>query len=454
MSFIFTFPRQQAFDSSGNTLAGAKLFFYDAGTSNLKNVFADVFLSTVLSNPVIADGSGRFPEIYLDDSLYKIKLTDSNDNLLYTTDNYIAQPTESDVSFIKATVDKVITSAGITPSENNSAQLGQAIYKYATAGQYFTDEGTDDNSYDLKGVNSYDRPNDYFTGMSVYFVCTRPNTGSATVNVESLGDKNIRRFDGTDLHYGDLEGIVHLVYNGTVFLLANNDKTELPRFCVNSGNLNSAGNGDLLSIVGSNIVFKVGNNYPSITVTNTRGETAIIDHLEDLPISGNGTHYIYTDLLGNVSETTAPLTVGKVYPSGAKSGQVFLDVSGVPIAKTYSGTNWETFYKIPLGKVTVSNGSLTNTETFPYNYDRYNLTVNQQQFFAPMPTTDEGIGQIKFINGNTLPAGGLWVYWAHAVLHAGATDSSRLTGGIAKGGTKIEISGFSADFTIVCWRIE
>lgn len=452
MSFIFTFPRQQAFDASGNTLAGAKLYFYDAGTTNLKNVFADVFLSTVLPNPVIADGSGRFPEIYLDDSLYKIKLTDSNDNLLYTTDNYIAQPVEGDVSFVKATVDKVISSAGLTPSDTNSAQLGQAIFKYSTAAQYFTDEGKDDNSYDLKGVDNYDRPNDYFTGMSVYFVCTRPNTGAATVNVENLGDKNIRRFDGTELQYGDLEGIVHLIYNGTVFLLANNDKTELPRFCVNSGNLNNSGNPDLLSIVGSNVVFKVGNSYPSITVTNTRGETAIIDSLEDLPISGNGTHYIYTDLLGNLSQTTAPLTVGTVYPSGASSGAVFLDISGVPVAKTYTGTNWETFYKVPLGKAVVSNGSLSSVETFPYNYDRYYLTVKQKEFFGPLPTSSSGVGQWQKISGTKLPDGGVWAWLFFGFQHAGATEGFYMKAGVDAGGTVVD--GGTQENSLFCWRIK
>lgn len=378
MSSLFNLPWQQVFDSSGNTLAGAKLYFYAAGTSTPKNVFANVELTTTLPNPVIANGGGRFVPIYMDNSPYKIILNDVDGNLIWSADNVISQPVDADVSFVSSVLKQTIISAGYNEEQaTNPDNFPRAVYKYANAAQFYTDNGSAENVYVLSGFNSYIRPTDYFAGMSVYFVCTRKNTGNATVNVVELGAKNIRRFDGSDLQYGDLYGIVHLIYNGTVFLLANNDRTRLIRFCANSGNLNSAGNADILSNTGNTIIFKVGSEYSDLTVTNSRGETAIITQIANKNISGNGTHILYTDLSGNITDYTTPFTVGKVRPSNPYTNQVFYNISTVPTAEIWSGTNWIDFNLVPLGRVEVTNGSVSSIETFDYNYNGYNIVDNE-----------------------------------------------------------------------------
>lgn len=57
---------------------GAKLTFFITGTSTLKDTFADEGLTTPNTNPVIADGDGVFPEIWISGG-YKVRLTDKND---------------------------------------------------------------------------------------------------------------------------------------------------------------------------------------------------------------------------------------------------------------------------------------------------------------------------------------------------------------------------------------
>lgn len=219
MSSLFSQPWQQVFDCSGNTLAGAKLYFYTAGTSNLKNVFADVGLGVPLTNPVIANGSGRFVPIYMDDEPYKIALYDADDNLLWTADNVVVQPVDADVASITDAVKQVVSTAGYNAEQFDPNTFPMAVFKYANSANWYTETGTDDNAYILTGLDTYTRPSDYFTGMSVWFVSTRANTGNATVNVASLGSKNIRRFDGSDLLGGELNGVVHLVYNGAIFII-------------------------------------------------------------------------------------------------------------------------------------------------------------------------------------------------------------------------------------------
>jgi len=65
MASRFVTPVFQALDSKGKALPGAKLFFFEVGSSStLKNTFTDETAITDNSNPVIADGAGIFPNIY------------------------------------------------------------------------------------------------------------------------------------------------------------------------------------------------------------------------------------------------------------------------------------------------------------------------------------------------------------------------------------------------------
>jgi microcystin-dependent protein len=59
-------------------MSGAKLFFYEVGTSTKKTTYSDKALTTPHTNPVVADSSGRWDPIYLDGS-YKVILTASTD---------------------------------------------------------------------------------------------------------------------------------------------------------------------------------------------------------------------------------------------------------------------------------------------------------------------------------------------------------------------------------------
>lgn len=79
-AFLFHSPRYRAFDSDGNILPGAKLIFYESGTTTPADTYADVDLTTPNANPVVADSAGEFTPIYLNDSvLYRAILTDADD---------------------------------------------------------------------------------------------------------------------------------------------------------------------------------------------------------------------------------------------------------------------------------------------------------------------------------------------------------------------------------------
>lgn len=85
MSLLPT-PRQFAVDANGAPLAGAKLYFYETGTSTPKAVYSDAGLSTALAQPVTADGAGLWPAIYLSSADYKVTLQDAFGVVVWTQD--------------------------------------------------------------------------------------------------------------------------------------------------------------------------------------------------------------------------------------------------------------------------------------------------------------------------------------------------------------------------------
>lgn len=64
---------------------GAKLFFFATGTSTPKDTFSDAAGTVPNANPVIADASGVFGDIFISGS-YKAQLKDKNDVLIWEAD--------------------------------------------------------------------------------------------------------------------------------------------------------------------------------------------------------------------------------------------------------------------------------------------------------------------------------------------------------------------------------
>lgn len=78
MSQLFNLPFVPALDLSGHFIGAATLLFYASGTSVPAGVYADADLSVSLGAVVSADSYGRFPAIYLDDTVtYRVVLKDS-----------------------------------------------------------------------------------------------------------------------------------------------------------------------------------------------------------------------------------------------------------------------------------------------------------------------------------------------------------------------------------------
>lgn len=85
MTQLFT-PRFQTGDANGAPYSGAKLYFYESGTTTPITVYQDAGKVTPHANPVVADTAGTFAEIFVDTDPYKVVLTTSSGTLLETID--------------------------------------------------------------------------------------------------------------------------------------------------------------------------------------------------------------------------------------------------------------------------------------------------------------------------------------------------------------------------------
>ena len=68
----------QYFDDAGDPLVSGQIYFYETGTSTLKNTYSDINLSIANPNPVLLSAAGRQPNIFFD-GVAKAILTNSSD---------------------------------------------------------------------------------------------------------------------------------------------------------------------------------------------------------------------------------------------------------------------------------------------------------------------------------------------------------------------------------------
>lgn len=89
-------PGIRALDANGDPVPGARLKFFDAGTTDPKEVYSDsgllVSLGTVVycdsgGYPVASEGSSTKVQIYVGDAAYKLIITDADDATIATHDN-------------------------------------------------------------------------------------------------------------------------------------------------------------------------------------------------------------------------------------------------------------------------------------------------------------------------------------------------------------------------------
>lgn len=160
-------------------LAGGTVTFYEAGTTNKKDVYTAPDKLTTVANPLTLDSNSTY-QVYGDGN-YKIVIKDPSGVTIYTRDNYYAG---LDVTSIDWTT---ITTSN-TPSKNYLVNGGFNAWSFATS-QTSSGEGSDNQWYNLHSGSSKTASRQTFT-LGQTDVPYEPVYFSRTVATTSAGASN------------------------------------------------------------------------------------------------------------------------------------------------------------------------------------------------------------------------------------------------------------------------
>lgn len=176
-------------------------------------------------------------------------------------------------------------------------------------------------------------------------------------------------------------------------------------FCVNNGNTDADGNGDLISFTGNILSFKIGGSYVNMGATTANGTHFDISSISDIDFASasNGTYYFYIQSDGTVSYYATALYIQRKAPITPATNDVWLDTSKELLTcYKWSGTAWAEVQFVPFVKVIKTGGVIVSVETLQFNYNGYNINANSGIVFKPK----YGTGSQKSYSGFTADSDG------------------------------------------------
>lgn len=126
MAYRFVLP----FADVGNGITssdGAKLYFFEQGTSTDKTTYSDFLLTVPNTQPVISDSDGVFSDIFLDD-VADVRLNDANDVLIWGP--VTVYPPDDSISSLAATAVSVADTGGNFTATNTETVFAEIASDY------------------------------------------------------------------------------------------------------------------------------------------------------------------------------------------------------------------------------------------------------------------------------------------------------------------------------------
>lgn len=208
-----------------------------------------------------------------------------------------------------------------------------ALSKSVQNGSY--SYAADSGGSDAYAITLAPVPTAYVAGMTIAFKANTANQGAATLNVNSLGAKTIKKFNDKDLSDGDIKAgsVVIVVYDGTNFQLQTTISPD--------GWVELTDGATIALDMGLGRKFRVtlGGNRTLTFSNEVLGKSIILQLNQD----GTGSRLITwptgdsTFATTDVNTTTEEITVGRDIPQGTPIK--FASTGGVP-AGLVAGTKY------------------------------------------------------------------------------------------------------------------
>lgn len=266
--FFLSFPT--AFSGNGLPEAGAQARFRLSGTTTAATVYSDAALTTPLTNPVVANGAGRLPTIYLDDTVtYRVDILDAQGVVLDSQDPYIPGASLPNISLTigdYTTVSSKAALSALTASNGDVVTLADhdkwGTLKFTTTN--FTSRITDD----WAGVK-YVAPDSDTTGASG--VWRRANNGE--VRIEDGGTTREALFSAFNLLDNDND-VNKITFSEAITTCGFGDERPADVTVANEAALNAASyaDGDLIKATSENTYWlKTSGTLKKVGMGNWNG---------------------------------------------------------------------------------------------------------------------------------------------------------------------------------------
>lgn len=199
----------------------------------------------------------------------------------------------------------------------------------------------DAGSSDTYAISLATAPASYVTGAVFRFKANTANTGAATLNVNSLGAKTIKKNYNQDLTTGDIVAnqIIEVIYDGTNFQLLSHPSNAFTLFAKGTATKDTSGTspdttiahglGVIPKVVRMRMVYSPSGGISDASVVYSDGAQSHITQYGD---TGSGT--------GEVSLNTAFAFLIDSTPHGA-AGAISVDATNITITwSAYGGTSF------------------------------------------------------------------------------------------------------------------
>jgi hypothetical protein len=191
----FINPVIQPNDKKGRSEPNSQMFFYEAGTLTPKTTFNDVALTAPNSHPVIADGAGRFPDIWLASGTYRTQFKDKNNVLIWDRDDVADETLAGTIIVNLATLQLAIDSTllekggAVSIAERESGKGGGAVWDVVLASSVTPNTFNIVQCVGLPLLALVLRVNGEVDAAQVGAFTSSADIAGAFTNVQSLGAK-------------------------------------------------------------------------------------------------------------------------------------------------------------------------------------------------------------------------------------------------------------------------
>jgi hypothetical protein len=182
---LFVNPITFQNDTKGRTMPYASYDFYETDTYNRKATYSDIGLTSVNPNPVIADGAGKFPPIYLDDkNSYRVVFSEFSRPDVYTQVWERDGVTSGlDVTSGLTSIDSVADLFGLTGVDGQQISVGECQPSTSVGGGKFAwDQGVHDGGTFIDPTRTFPTPAEWANGLTDPAVIAWFDTSGGTVN--------------------------------------------------------------------------------------------------------------------------------------------------------------------------------------------------------------------------------------------------------------------------------